>query len=538
MDEVALRNSHFPAQTELPVLETTVGGVLRECALRAPDAPALIELAQAAQAGRRWTYGELFSDAERLAHALLARFRPGERICVWAPNCPEWVILEYAAALAGLTLVTANPAFQERELRYIVEQSRASALFHVNEHRGNPMARIAADAARGNGKLREIVDLERPDVLFAGSSGSPLPDVSPDDPVQIQYTSGTTGLPKGAMISHRGLTNNARFHFLLSGVEEGDTSLNFMPLFHTASCGLMVLGSAQFRCAMLLARLFDPAPMLDVIEQAGVEVLSAVPTMCVALLEAQQQRRRVLNSVRCAVTGGATVPPELVRQVREQFGWDLLTVYGQTECSPLLTQVRPDDPEELRCTSVGRPLPQTELSVRDPATGELVPIGTVGEICARGYAVMIGYNDDPQATARAIDDDGWLHTGDLGILDASGFLTVTGRLKDMIIRGGENLFPAEIESVILEHPSVAETAVVGLPDERWGEIVIAFVRLAQDVSFDEQALLDHCRERLARPKIPVRWIVVTEWPLTGPGKIRKMSLRERLASGYYDGQST
>ncbi|HSR00681.1 MAG TPA: AMP-binding protein [Sphingomicrobium sp.] len=539
MDEVARGNSHFPAQTDLPVLETTVGGILKECARQAPDSTALIEALPTTGRGRHWTYGELLSDAERLAGALLSRFTPGERICVWAPNIPEWVILEYAAALAGLTLVTANPAFQERELRYVLEQSRASALFHVQEHRGNPMARIAKDAAQGNAQLREIIDLEQADALFASDrAGPPFPDVSASDPVQIQYTSGTTGLPKGAMISHRALTNNARFHFLLSGVEEGDTTLNFMPLFHTASCGLMVLGSAQFHCAMVLARLFDPAWMLDVIEQGSVNVLSAVPTMFVGLLEAQQERRRTLSSVRCAITGGATVPPELVRQVRERFGWELLTVYGQTECSPLLTQVRPDDPEELRDTSVGMPLPHTELSVRDPATNQLAPIGAVGEICARGYAVMIGYNDDPEATSRAIDADGWLHTGDLGILNSRGFLTVTGRLKDVIIRGGENLFPAEIESVILEHPSVAETAVVGLPDERWGEIVIAFIRLAPDFSFDERALVDHCRERLARPKIPVRWIVVTEWPLTGPGKIQKFSLKERLASGYYGDQQT
>jgi fatty-acyl-CoA synthase len=227
------------------------------------------------------------------------------------------------------------------------------------------------------------------------------------------------------------------------------------------------------------------------------------------------------------------VPAELIRQVRDRLGWDLLPVYGQTENSPLLTQGRPDDPEEMRGTTVGQPCPQTEMSIRDPVTNDVVELGAVGEICTRGYAVMIGYNDNPDATAAAIDSDGWLHTGDLGTMNERGFVTITGRVKDMIIRGGENLFPAEIEGVILEHPSIVETAVVGAPDDRWGEVVVAFVRLVAGASLDEAALITHCRERISPQKTPCRWIEVDAWPLTGPGKIQKFVLRERLIAGEY-----
>jgi fatty-acyl-CoA synthase len=539
MYDLALSNSYFPAQRDLPVLETTVGGALREQAARTPDAPALIEAGLAGECGRRWTFGELLGDAERLACSLLSRFAPGERICVWAPNAPEWVILEYAAALAGLTLVTANPAYQERELRFVLEQSGASGLFLVREHRGNPMAAIAARAVAGNARLRAVIDLEDHDALFArDESGVAYPHVSPGDAAQIQYTSGTTGFPKGATISHRGLTNNARFHYALSGVAEAGTTLNFMPLFHTASCGLMVLGAAQFGCSMILARQFEPAAMLDIVERHRVDMVMGVPTMFAGLLEAQRARPRALGSVRSAVIGGATVPAELIRQVRDVLGWDLLTVYGQTESSPLLTQVRIDDPGEVRGTSVGQAFPQTEISIRDSRTNEVVGLGTVGEICTRGYAVMIGYNDDPEATAQAIDVEGWLHTGDLGTIDARGYVAVTGRVKDMIIRGGENLFPAEIEGVILEHPSVAEAAVVGTPDHHWGEIAVAFVRVIAAATIDEAALTAHCRDRIAPHKIPSRWIAIGEWPLTGSGKIQKFVLRERLEAGHYGTTAT
>jgi fatty-acyl-CoA synthase len=297
---------------------------------------------------------------------------------------------------------------------------------------------------------------------------------------------------------------------------------------------MMTLGAAQFGLRMILARLFDPSRLLDVIEAERVDYLIGVPTMLIGLLEEQAARPRDLSSVRRVVSGGAMVPPDLVTKVRDAFGCSYQTVYAQTESSPVLTQSAEGDSIERLCDTVGQPLPQTSLSIRDPRTNLVVPLGEVGEICAQSYGVMIGYNQDPEATARAIDGDGWLHTGDLGTMDSRGYVRITGRVKDMIIRGGENLFPAEIEAVILEHSSVAEAAVVGMPDEKWGEVAVAFVRLSDGNNLDEAGLVAHCRERIAAQKTPARWVAVSEWPLTGSGKIQKFVLRERLVAGAYD----
>lgn len=534
MYDVELSSSYFLAQRDSSILETTVGEVLRDQARKTPEAEALVEVGLGGEIGRRWSYADLFADAHRLAGALLTRFEPGERICIWAPNIPEWLIVKYAAALAGLTLVTANPAYQERELRYVLEQSGAVALFLVREYRGNPMSAIAAELVPAIGTIREVVDLDDHRSLFAGEGlRSDLPSVNPDDPVQIQYTSGTTGFPKGVVLHHRGLTNNARLFSARAGLKDGSTTLNFMPLFHTAGCGMMTLGACQFGCRMILAKLFDPPRLLDIIEAEGVTFTVGVPTMLIGLLEAQAARPRDISSLKMIVSGGAMVPPELIRRVREVFDCGFQTVFAQTESSPVLTQTCTGDTIEDICETVGQALPQTEISIRDPQTNAVMPIDAVGEICARSYGVMIGYNKDPAATSHAIDDDGWLHTGDLGTMDQRGYVKVTGRVKDMIIRGGENLFPVEIENVLLEHPDIAEVAVVGVPDERWGETVACFVRPANGAALNSAELVAHCRERIAPQKTPAHWIEVSEWPLTGSGKIQKFVLRDRLQSGYY-----
>lgn len=535
MYRVNLTESHFPAQPDEDVLETTVGGVLRTQAALTPNARALTEAGMDGKLGRSWTYAQLLADSERLAQALLTRFQPSERICIWAPNAPEWVLLEYGAALAGLTLVTANPGYKPRELKFVLEQSRSAGLFLTREYRGNPMWEIAAEVAQQLPALREVTDVDDHAALFAGAEAQAvLPRVLPGDPVQIQYTSGTTGFPKGAVLHHRGVTNNARFCFARMKSPPGETVLNFMPMFHTAGCGLITLGSVQYGAHMILAKLFDPDKMLDIIEAEGVNSLLGVPTMLTAMCEAQARRPRQKSSLRIATSGGSMVAPELVRKVRALFDCEMQPLYGQTESSPLLTQCRSEHAIEDLCETVGQAMPQTELSIRDPHTNAVMPVGAVGEICARGYCVMIGYNDNPEANAKAIDSEGWLHTGDLGTMDSRGFVKITGRVKEMIIRGGENLFPAEIENVLLEHADVAEVAVVGAPDERLGEIVVCFVRLRAETSLDKAALIAHCRERIAAQKTPAHWIAVHEWPLTGSGKIQKFVLRDRFVAGDFD----
>jgi fatty-acyl-CoA synthase len=431
-------------------------------------------------------------------------------------------------------LVTANPSFQVGELRYVLEQSGSVALFHVASHRGNPMAAIAREVCEGLERVRVVVDIDADDQLFAvGGRPAELPVVEPRSAAQIQYTSGTTGFPKGAVLSHHNLVNNAGLFAERALINRDSVCANFMPLFHTAGCASGALGSLHAGCRMLLIEQFDADALAMRIETERVTNFFAVPTMLVALLESLEQRPRNIESLVAITTGGAPVSPELVERVRSRLGCHLLTAFGQTEASPMITVNHTDVSADHIASSAGQPLPLTEVSIRtareDGAAGvatSVVPIGAVGEICTRGYGVMIGYNDNPEATAAAIDDEGWLHTGDLGTLDEQGFLRITGRVKDMIIRGGENHFPAEIENALLEHPTVAEVAVVGLPDPKWGEVIGAFVRTVGDEPIDVDGLRAHCREVLSPQKTPSVWEQLKEFPLTGSGKIQKFAIRD------------
>ncbi len=537
MYEVALTEAYFPAQTDIDVRDITVGGLLREMAARRPDAEALVEVRQSGEIGRRWSYGALLADGERLAGALTARFRPGERVVVWAPNSPEWVLMEYACALAGLVLVTANPAYQVGELRYVLEQSGAVALFLVREFRGNPMAEIGAAAADGLGAVREIVDMNDAAALqaAAGEGAQALPDVSPGDAAQIQYTSGTTGFPKGAVLSHRGLVNNARYYAGRCGVTESTTWINPMPMFHTSGCGMLTLGSLQAGCRMVLVSLFDPHAIVGLIESQKASIALGVPTMILAMLDAQEASPRDVSTLELISSGGAMVAPELVRRTQRTFGCAFSTLYGQTEHSPVITQHHDGDSIDDISNTVGQPIPQTEVSIRRVADNRTAAIDEIGEICARSPSVMLGYHDNDAATVEAIDAEGWLHSGDLGRMDARGYVTITGRVKEMIIRGGENHFPAEIENVLLEHASVAEVAVVGLPDETWGEVIAAFVRTEGGQELDRDALHAHCRARLSPQKTPTLWCRVDAFPMTGSGKIQNFRLRDGYIAGQYRG---
>ena len=468
-----------------------------------------------------------------MARALLDRFEPGERVAVWAPNIPEWVVLEMAAGLAGLVLVTVNPAYRPAELQYVLRQSRASGIFYVPEFRGNPMAASLEQVRPDLEDLRDAVSFDDWEAFAASASASTaLPTVSPDDPAQIQYTSGTTGFPKGAHLHHRGIVNNARFTARRFEVSDGDVWLNPMPLFHTGGCVLAALGSLWARATHIPLVAFDPGLVLELIETEHVDVMGGVPTMLIAMMEHPDFGRRDLSSLRSVLSGGSTVPAELVRRIEGTLGVRFGIVYGQTEASPVITQTRLDDDAVDKAETIGQPQPQQEVKVVDPATGAVVAPGAIGEICSRGYNVMLGYFEMPEATAETIDADGWLHTGDLATMDERGYLRIEGRLKDMVIRGGENLYPREIEELLYTHPAVAEVAVLGVPDEKWGEELAAVVRrVPGSEAVTEQELRAFVRERLAPQKAPKLWAFLDELPLTPSGKIQKFVLRDRFVKG-------
>jgi fatty-acyl-CoA synthase len=530
MTQQALSLSYWPADISSPVLETTVGGVLRAAAAQAPDQVALISGDPDPARRRRWTYRQLLADAERAAHALRARFAPGEPVAVWAGNCPEWLLLEFAAALAGLTLVTVNPAYQAEELAHVLGHSRARGLFLAAGHRGNALPDILAEVRGQLPDLREVIPLGEWDWFCAATAVGPLPEIDPGSTAQVLYTSGTTGRPKGAVLSHRGLTNNARLAASAIGMRAGDTFVNPMPLFHIAGDGLLTLGVVQTLGTHVLMPHFDPALVFELTETYRGAVVGGVATMLTALLGHPARTRHDLSSVRYALSGGAMVPAELARQVEETFGVPLVITFAQTESSCSITVTRPADTPADRAETVGRPLPQTEVKITDPRTGDTLPCGAVGEICTRGYLVMQGYLGDPGATSAAVDGDGWLHTGDLGTMDERGYCRIQGRIKEMIIRGGENIYPREIENVLLSHAGVADAAVVGVPDRFWGEEVGAVIRPAALQPPTAAELTGLCRARLAPYKVPARWLFIDAFPLTSTGKIRKDMLSAQLAA--------
>lgn len=528
MIKAPLSVSSWPADTSQPVLETTVGGVLRSAEKRAGSAVALVEAVPDKAARRRWTYSSLLEESERVARALLGRFQPGERVAVWANNIPEWVLLEYGCALANLTLVTVNPALRPRELTYVLGQSRAAGIFMVPEFRGNPMAASLESARSSLPELREAVSFKDWEgFCVSGSKAEKLPEVQPDDIAQIQYTSGTTGFPKGAMLHHRGITNNARFFMQRRGPAAAAIAVNPMPLFHTAGSCMAVVGFPQFDCCHVLVPYFDPGLVLEVCESEQATAAAGVPTMLIAMMEHPDFRGRDLSRLQSVASGGSTVPADLVRRIESALGVTFTIVLGMTETSPVITQTWPQDTAEDKAETIGQPLPQAEVRIVDPATMETLPTGVTGELWVRGYQVMKGYFDKPAETAQAIVD-GWMRTGDLCSMDERGYLRVEGRLKDMIIRGGENIYPREIEELLFGHPTVAEVAVVGIPDPQFGEQVAAFVRPAAGQTPTEADLFAYCREHLAAQKTPKYWVFLNAFPLTPSGKVQKFVLREEF----------
>ncbi|GAB5486777.1 MAG: AMP-binding protein [Parasphingorhabdus sp.] len=536
MYKVKLEESYFPAQDNTPYREMTIAQVLREQADRLSDQKALRELLDDGEIGREWTFSELLVDAEKVGRALASRHEAGARIGIFASNCPEWVLIEYGAALAGITLVTINPSFTPREVKFVLEQSGSEAIYYLPVVRGTELKPIVDEACDDLSAIKHRISIRDREALLDGQDRGELRETQPFDIVQIQYTSGTTGFPKGVLLHQQGLLQSNFDVFDRIGVEEGDSYVCPFPLFHTAGGAVSVLGSLTKGATMILVSNFDPAAVVKCIAREKPQILGGVPTMLVGIIEAARSMNADCTSIRRSVSGGALVAPELVRGGQEIFGAPILIVYGQTECSPGLTHTWPTDSEADLTQTIGQPLAHMEVSIRDTGQNSVCPIGVQGEICVRGYHVMKGYNDNPEATAEAIDSDGWLHTGDLGTMDERGYCKITGRVKEMIIRGGENLFPAEIEAAMLEHPMVAEVAVAGVADEKWGELVACFMRAAEGEKPSVDELRAFIRERLSPQKTPAYWVWVTEWPMTGSGKIQKFELGKAFERGEFEDQ--
>ncbi|MEL6506879.1 MAG: AMP-binding protein [Pseudomonadota bacterium] len=537
MYTLALTQAYFPAQpaddgSPAPA-PMTIGDMLHQSAQKAPDHPALKELLPDGEIGRVWTYDALYADSMRLANALASRHPAGTRVAVFANNCPEWLLLEIATSMAKLILVTVNPAYQKSELKFVLEQSRSEAIYYVNDFRGNPIKSIADEVCASLPNIQHRILLTDHDALFAGADTPHNRTAHPDDPVQIQYTSGTTGFPKGALLHHHGLVRNAIDCMHRSGISPQSVFVHYMPLFHTTGCAVLALGGLGSGATMILAPMFDPVLIARTFARENVTMFFGVPTMIVALLAEIKRAGYELPHLKRVSAGGAMVAPELCREARDLLGASIQIVYGQTEASPVITHAWHDDSMEDMTQTIGQPVPHIDVSIRNPADNSVCALDEQGEICCRGYLVMTGYNDNPKATDAAIDADGWLHTGDLGTMDARGYLKITGRVKEMIIRGGENLFPAEIENAMLEHPDVAEVAVVGIPDQKWGEQVACFMRGATGHKPKDADLKAFIRRDLSPQKTPTFWIWVDEWPLTGSGKIQKFKLREAFEAGTF-----
>jgi fatty-acyl-CoA synthase len=530
-----LTESYAAGPSEPKVRNITLGQLLSEAAQECPDRVALIAGSRDPALRREWTYAQLQADATTLARALATKFSKGEHIAIMAPNIPEWVVMEFGAAMAGLVLVTVNPSYQPEEIEYVLTQSNSVGVFVLPEFRGNKMLESVQQVSVNCPNIREIVSMaDWSELMQLGQDQSiELPDVKPDDACMIQYTSGTTGFPKGALLHHKGLVNNAAHVQSVVGLAAGSIHLTMVPLFHTSGCVLGTLGPVANRHTHVLLESFEPGLVLELIETYGINGSGGVPTMLVALMEHPDMQTRDLSSLRKFSSGGSPVPPELVKRFVDTLGIQFVTIFGLTECSPVISLTDDNDTIEDKAHTVGKALPNVEVKIVDAESGQILPINAIGEYCARGYNVMHGYYQMPEATADAIDQDGWLHTGDLCSMNERGYVTVEGRLKDMIIRGGENVYPREIENALFEHPAIGEVAVVGLPDKLMGEVIGAFIRWAPGQQVEQQVLFAYLRERLSPQKTPSHWYFVKEFPMTGSGKIQKFELRKMWEAGKF-----
>ena len=512
---------------EAPLLECTIHEALAATVARIPDSEALVSCHQ----GIRYNFAGFMAEAERVSAGLTGLgLEPGDRFGVWATNCVEWVLLQYAAAHAGLVLINVNPAYRANELAYILRKSGMRALFLVESDERSNYGEILRQARKGEAmRLEHAVYLHSPawDEFLANGVRRPPALVNNTDIANIQYTSGTTGSPKGVLLTHRNLVNNAGYIADVMHFTAADRLCVPVPLYHCFGCVAGSLVMAVRGAAMILpAAQFDARATMVGVAAERATALFGVPTMFIAQLHHPEFSAFDFSSLRSGLMGGAPCPVEVMRRVQDDMHCAGVTViYGQTECSPVITGSGRDDDMDIRVTTVGRAYPNTEVKIVSPE-GETVPVGQQGELCARGYMVMAGYDTEAEATARAIDPEGWLHTGDLAVMRPDGNFHITGRSKDMIIRGGENIYPREVEEFLYTHPKIADVQVFGLPHQELGETVAAWVRLKPGETGTVEEILEFCKGKIAHFKIPAHVRVTDSFPMTVTGKIQKFRMRE------------
>ena len=526
--------SYTSAVSSTPLLGDTIGANLDRTVARYPDRLALVDI----PAGKRYSYRELADDVDALAVGLLrAGIVKGDRVGIWAPNCAEWTLTQYATAKLGAILVNINPAYRTSELEFVLNQSGCKLLIAAQKLKTSDYAAMIADVRPRCADLEQVVLLGTAAweaLLEAGrKSGREELDaieLSTDDPINIQYTSGTTGFPKGATLSHHNILNNGFFVGELVNYTAEDKVCIPVPFYHCFGMVMGNLAATSHGAAMIIpAPSFDPARTLEAVQQEGCTSLYGVPTMFIAELAVGNFGDYDLSSLRTGIMAGSPCPVEVMKQVIDRMGMSEVSIcYGMTETSPVSTQTRVDDSLERRVATVGCVGPHLEVKVIDPATGLTVPRNTPGELCTRGYSVMLGYWRQPDKTSEVIDAARWMHTGDLAVMDDDGYLSITGRIKDMVIRGGENIYPREVEEFLYTHPDILDAQVIGVPDAKYGEELMAWIRLRPGATpVTAESLREFCSGKLAHYKIP-RYVHITDdFPMTVTGKIRKIEMREK-----------
>ncbi|MEU6034562.1 AMP-binding protein [Actinomadura sp. NPDC047616] len=541
--------SYASGTSATPLLGDTIGANFDRTVARFPDRDALVDR----PTWRRWTYQQLAAEVDTVALGLdRLGVRKGDRVGIWAPNCAEWVIVQYATAKIGAVLVNINPAYRVHELEYVLKQAGVRTLVAAPAFKTSDYAAMIEQVRPNCPDLRDVLllggDAWRA-LAESGRAADParLAEIAAtlgaDDPINIQYTSGTTGFPKGATLSHHNILNNGFFVGELCGYDEEDRICVPVPFYHCFGMVMCNLAATSHgACIVIPAPSFEPRATLEAVAAERCTSLYGVPTMFIAELNDPSFPAHDLSSLRTGIMAGSPCPVEVMKQVIERMGMGEVAIcYGMTETSPVSTQTRADDSLDRRVSTVGTVHPHLEVKIVDPQTGATVPRGTPGELCTRGYSVMLGYWDDPEQTAEAIDAARWMHTGDLAVMDAEGYVNITGRIKDMVIRGGENIYPREVEEFLYTHPDIVDAQVIGVPDAKYGEELMAWVRLRPGAEpLTAESLREFCTGRLAHFKIPRYVHVVDEFPMTVTGKVRKVQMREEALDilGLHDVAAT